>query len=624
MRILGISPLDKDATVTLVVDGRVTQSIAEERFSRKKMHAGFPYLALQAALDAEGITADQIDHVVYAFFDCDKEAELMRRNVDLDRKLNLERPAKSTSQMIRHALANASKAGQEIPGLGSADEKMIKPFHKVLAYKLAISDGPIGAWVNKRQFGKWLDLATSDHRKYQAELEQGLSKFGLSEKLSRVEHHVTHAANAFFCSGFEKALIVTVDAYGSGLSGSVSIGNGTTIERIAEVQTPYSLGAFYEQITAALGYSPDRHAGKIVGLAAYGNPEVVGDVLRSQVVWDEGVFRLRRSSNIYLSRYLAGLFPKIDVAAAYQTVLEEIVCRQVEFFVKQTGLDTVVLSGGVAANVKMNQRIKEVAGVNQIYIHPGMGDGGCGLGAAVLKSIELGFDHGPLENAYLGPDYSNEEIERELKSSGLDYEFYESIEPEIAKLIAENKVVARFNGRMEYGPRALGNRSILYPASDPKVNQWLNKRLGRTEFMPFAPATLYEDRDRYYIGMDGAEFTSEFMTITFQCTEEMIKTCPAAVHIDGTARPQLVSEKTNESFYKIISEYKKLTGIGSVINTSFNMHEEPIVCTPADAIRAFQLGRLDYLAIGDYLVCSETGSSEEINEGRRDTVNSIS
>jgi carbamoyltransferase len=207
-----------------------------------------------------------------------------------------------------------------------------------------------------------------------------------------------------------------------------------------------------------------------------------------------------------------------------------------------------------------------------------------------------------LENVYLGPDYSDTEIAEELRKENLQFTVSDCIEKEIAELLHKNKVVARFNGRMEYGPRALGNRSILYQAKEPEVNQWLNKQLGRTEFMPFAPATLYEDRNKCYMNVEGAEHAAEFMTITFDCTDWMKKHSPAAVHIDGTARPQLVRKEVNPSFYQIIEEYKKLSGISSVVNTSFNMHEEPIVCTPYDAIRAFKLGHLDYLAINNLLV----------------------
>ena len=169
-------------------------------------------------------------------------------------------------------------------------------------------------------------------------------------------------------------------------------------------------------------------------------------------------------------------------------------------------------------------------------------------------------------------------------------------------LLAAGKVVARFDGRMEYGPRALGHRSILYHAKEPAVNQWLNQRLGRTEFMPFAPATLHEHRDGCYLNMKGAEHAAEFMTLTFDCTESMKQDCPAAVHVDGTARPQLVSADGSPGFHRILTEYYRLTGIPSVINTSFNMHEEPIVCSPDDAVRAFLQGNLDYLAIGNFLV----------------------
>ena len=175
-------------------------------------------------------------------------------------------------------------------------------------------------------------------------------------------------------------------------------------------------------------------------------------------------------------------------------------------------------------------------------------------------------------------------------------------EAQVARLLADEKVVGWFHGRMEYGPRALGHRSILYHAKEPAVNQWLNQRLGRTEFMPFAPATLYEHQHQCYAGVDGGDYAAQFMTITFNCTEFMKRESPAAVHVDGTARPQLVTATSNPSFHQILTEYHRLTGLPSVINTSFNMHEEPIVCSPADALRAFLEGELDFLAMGNYLL----------------------
>ena len=207
-----------------------------------------------------------------------------------------------------------------------------------------------------------------------------------------------------------------------------------------------------------------------------------------------------------------------------------------------------------------------------------------------------------LPDVYLGPEFSSAQITEALNRAQLPFTQYRPIEPKVAALLAAGKVVARFDGRMEYGPRALGHRSILYHAKEPAVNQWLNQRLGRTEFMPFAPATLYEHRASCYNNIEGADYAAQFMTLTFDCTDQMKRDCPAAVHVDGTARPQLVTADSSPGFHRILTEYYKLTGVPSVINTSFNMHEEPIVCSPDDAIRAFLQGNLDYLAIGEFLV----------------------
>lgn len=603
MKILGISPLDKDATAALVEDGRVTWAIGEERLSRKKQHAGFPRRAIQMILERARISPNDIDHVVYSFLDADKEAELMRRNLASDWALNRSPRKESLASLISAAQKRVTPRDFAVHGLKNAMETMVKPWWKNTAYQMFSGDGWLADAMNHRQFQQWIDNAVEAHQRYQQELIAGLKEFGLEHKLERVEHHLTHVANAFYFSGFEKALVVTLDGYGSGLSGTVTLADDKGFQRLHRLETPTSLGTFYEAVTSALGFNPDRHAGKIVGLAAYGDPDVLGPVLHSLFEWQpDGGFRMRRASDVYLARHLATHFPKIDVAAAYQRVLEDVVCRYVAHFVKQTGVDAVCLSGGVAANVKMNQRVFEIPGVKRIYIHQDMGDGGCGTGAAMLKAVRSGCKPYPLPDAYLGPEYSEQQILDAMKAAELTYERHDDIEVQIARLIADDFVVGRFHGRMEYGPRALGNRSILYPARDPEVNQWLNHRLGRTEFMPFAPVTLYEDRHKCYKNIDGAEYAAQFMTITFDCTDFMKQNCPAAVHVDGTARPQLITRECNPSYYRILSEYKKLTGVPSVINTSFNMHEEPIVCSPSDAIRAFQLGKLDYLAIGPYLV----------------------
>jgi carbamoyltransferase len=206
------------------------------------------------------------------------------------------------------------------------------------------------------------------------------------------------------------------------------------------------------------------------------------------------------------------------------------------------------------------------------------------------------FDH-----VYLGPEYSEEEIASALGEQGVPFTRPDRMAGTVARLLADGFVVARFDGRMEYGPRALGNRSILYRPDEPSVNDWLNKRLGRTEFMPFAPVVLAEDAHLYFEGLKGAEDSARFMTITFDCTPLMREACPGVVHIDGTARPQIIHEADNPSYYAVVREFKRLTDLACVVNTSFNIHEEPIVCTPHDAVRAFQAGHLDVLAIGPFL-----------------------
>jgi predicted NodU family carbamoyl transferase len=215
------------------------------------------------------------------------------------------------------------------------------------------------------------------------------------------------------------------------------------------------------------------------------------------------------------------------------------------------------------ANVKLNQRLRELPGVERLFVHPNMGDGGCGTGAALLAFNGSSARSEPIADVFWGPCFNEAQLGEALSRAQLPFDRYTPIEPKIAQLIAEGKVVARFDGRMEYGPRALGNRSILYHAREPEVNQWLNQRLGRTEFMPFAPATLYEHRDDCYKNIDGADYAAQFMTVTFDCTERMKRECPAAVHVDGTARPQLVTPTSNPSFHRIISEYHRLTGIPS-------------------------------------------------------------
>ncbi len=605
MKIIGISPLDKDSTVSFMEDGEVLFACGEERLTRTKLQGGFPTLAMKMGFEKTGWTAEDIDTVAYAFFDADEEARLMRESVDIDKAFHNSSCTSASLNALKQLNSNGYKPdlSEQIPGLDAEKEEFMPPkgFLKNWIYNYSASNAKVDWGLHKKFYADWVKLAVADHTRISTELQDGLKAFSLEGKLQRFNHHDTHAANAFYSSGYDKALLVTLDGYGSGNCGGVYQGDESGLTPLIKFTFPNSLGQFYEMVTSALGFKPGRHEGKIVGLAAYGNPEILGPILRERFVIENGDIKIRASMNYYFARALAQKYAKRDVAAAYQTVLEQVTKEVCEYWVKKTGLRNVAVSGGVNANVKLNQRIHEIDGVDSVFVYPNMGDGGCGTGAAML-AFDKSVRSKPVDNVYHGPSYTDAEIEAELKTNDLQFDKPASVEESVGELLAKNHIIARFNGRMEYGPRALGNRSVLYSAHDPEVNLWLNHQLGRTEFMPFAPAVLESEKYNLFHNCEGCEKTSEFMTVTFDCTDLMAEKCPAAVHVDKTARPQFVSERSNASFHKIISAYHRITGVPSVINTSFNMHEEPIVCSPKDAVRAFLLGNIDYLAIGDYLV----------------------
>jgi len=600
LKILGISPLDKDATASLVEDGKILFAAGEERYSRQKQHEGFPAAAIRAALERTGTDPAEVEEVAYPFLPAEREAELIADALRREHEFLRDTDRSALGPLLRAADRRVPERTTPVHGLATPNQRMVKPLHKRLAYRL-FGAGALAERVARRESAAWGTRATAAHRHWNRELHAGLAELGLDGKLKQYDHHLSHAANAYYASGFDRALIVTLDGYGSGLAGSISLGEGGRISRKHRLWFPHSLGTFYETVTGALGYKPDRHAGKIVGLAAYGDPRVLGDVVMSRFHVEPEQYRIFENLNTFFARHCAVRYPMVDVAAAWQWVLEQVAGKLVAYWLDALGCSKVVLSGGVTANVKMNQRIHELEGVDGIYVYPNMGDGGCASGIAMHRSWPGGVGEA-LSSAFLGPEYGDDEIKAALDEQGLAYTRPERMAVEVAKRIHDGQVIARFDGRMEYGPRALGNRSILYHGRETEVNHWLNKRLGRTEFMPFAPVTLWERRGDCYRGLAGAEHTAEFMTITFDCTEAMRKGCPAAVHVDGTARPQLIRRETNPGYYDILTEYEKLSRLPSIINTSFNMHEEPIVCTPRDAVRAFLDGRLDGLAIGGYFV----------------------
>ncbi len=577
MIVLGLID-SKPSAAAIVKDGEILAAVAEERLCRMKMADGMPRQAIREVLQISGVTAAQIDLVSVA------------QNVKMfypepkPWKGWFEDGEKTSSKKLFDALGD-----KFAPWFGQY---------------------PI-AWRTHHRLKGFLARNRLD-------LLPTLLKeeYGIIAPVQFYDHHLAHAASAFFTSGYAESLVITLDGGGDGRSGSVYWGENGSLTQLASVSSFNSLGNFYSYITELCGFKAEKHEGKITGLAATGDP-VFADIFRSfigyehpgKIMYKQPMYM--RSALEKITEALPASWKKEDMAASVQLVTEEIGTQFAQYWLKKTGAKNIALAGGVFGNVRLNQCIFELPQVEQIFIHPAMDDSGLSVGGALLAFAEH-CDTPPsalsrrLPNVYLGGQFSDEDVERAMLEAQLKGVRFNDVQANIARLLADGHVVARVNERMEYGPRALGNRTIMYQTTDPSVNDWLNERLNRTEFMPFAPATLIDFAEDCYIGIKGALNPARFMTITFTCTPEMIAQSPGVVHVDNTARPQIVDDETSPDFYKILHAYHALTGIPSLINTSFNMHGEPIVYTPGDALRSFQAGQLDFLAIGDWIISHPT------------------
>lgn len=561
MIILGITDGQHDAGACVFEDRTPIAMINEERLTRVKQQWGFPAMSLPKVLEMAQLDASKVDVIAVAGFLT--PPPYARRFRFLQTMEAMARKRRGIAQKISEfALLHM--------GLNS-----ISP------------DSFLGR--SQRPF---LENA------FRANLPVELKK----KRVYFFEHHLCHAATAYFNSGLEPALCITADHRGDGTSLTVNWCEKGKISRHFTMDADNSFGYLYSAITKYLGFAPYRHEGKILGLAAHGDP----DKMKFPFPFSEqnGTIKYDLTPTVDLDRRLRKQLEghnREDISAWLQVNLEKSVTALVQKWQEKTGAKNLVLAGGLFANVKLNQRLHELPGIENVYVFPHMGDGGLAAGAVQL------FTRGEpqrMEHVYWGPEYSDAEMLRVVEQRGLKSEKPADLEKTVAQLLVDGKIIARFDGRMEYGPRALGNRSILYHTTDRTVNTWLNKQLRRTEFMPFAPVTMIEHADKCYENIKGAEFAARFMTITFNCTEWMRQNCPAVVHVDNTARPQLVSREDNPSYYRILEEYHKLTGLPSLVNTSFNMHEEPIVCTPENAVDAFLQSNLDYLILGRNLVAA--------------------
>lgn len=592
MIILGITD-SFTSGAAISVDGRVVAAVNEERLDRNKMSMGFPNLSISEVMRIANVEASDIDMVAVA------TSNLFWRP-DAVPYADYFRDKKGS---FRDAFLS----------LGSA-------FSRVM-----------GNMQSARQM--YYALKTQLTRPRRKQLPDRLRKnYGITAPVRFIDHHLCHAASAYFTAGFPEATVITQDGAGDGKCSRVYAVKEGKFKQLQKLDSYDSVGNYYSYVTHLCGFKAHKHEGKITGLAAYGKPRYL-DILKQFVSYDGAEVRntgkcFDHSAIEKLKAALPDDFSHEDLSASVQVLLEESVSAFCDYWVRKSGFGNVALAGGVFANVKLNQRIHELDSVENMFVHPGMGDDGLAVGAALFLDSNTD-QYRPLDvidHVYLGADMTPDSIDRALEKAGLSpMDCPNGVERAIAELLAEGKVVARAVGPMEYGPRALGNRTIMYQTTDPAVNKWLNDRLSRTEFMPFAPVTLWEERYNCYKNIEGAEETARFMTVTFDCTDEMMKQSPAVCHVDGTARPQLIRERDNPSYHKILTEYRRITGIPSLVNTSFNIHEEPIVNTAEEAIQAFKDSRLDVLLLGDKVILappavqavdmSETGSDSADGTG---------
>ena len=460
------------------------------------------------------------------------------------------------------------------------------------------------------------------------ELEENLKAiFGpdFKRKVLFVEHHLAHSASAYYTSGWRDAIALSIDAAGDGLSSSVYVSRDGEMIRIAQSTYLDSLGDFYASVTELLGFKPMRHEGKVMSLAAYGRPayDLSGIIELNGLSFDNhlraiGVeatrklaeffdYPLRHAKEIALQMKRGKLDGKlqrkaIEIAASAQAHLEKLV-EELGLELRESGLP-LAYAGGVAQNVKANAVLRHVFGDESLWVFPAMDDGGLAFGAAIFARAQLERIDGrwrpfKLEHVYLGPSYSKGHVESLLREEGLEFE--ETDVPSfVADALSEGKIVGLFQGAMEFGPRALGNRSILADPRSESVKEKLNVALNRDVFQPFAPSILWERAEEYLEDLNGAP--NEFMTMSYTASDELRNEAPAVVHVDGTTRPQAVRKDINPAYYGIIRAFERRTGIGAVLNTSFNMHGEPIVCSPQDALKTFRKAGLDVLVMEGFAV----------------------
>jgi len=595
MYILGISAYYHDSGACLLHNGEIIAAAQEERFTRKKHDAGFPTNAIKYCLKEAGIAAKDIDNVVY-----------------------YEKPFVKFERLLETYLAFAPKG--------------FTSFAKAMP-----------TWIKDKLFQKSALIK---------ELKSTLNEsVDWHERLLFSEHHLSHAASAYYPSPFDSAAVLTLDGVGEWTTTSLAIGKGSDLQVVKEIHFPHSLGLLYSAFTYYTGFKVNSGEYKVMGLAPYGEPRYA-DLIREKLikVADDGSFQLDMSYFDYATgltmtnKKFDALFGgpprtseteltqrEMDLAASVQKVTEDIVLELARGIAKETGERNLCLAGGVALNCVANGILLREKIFDNIWIQPAAGDAGGALGAALStwylhhnKERVVSTERDAMKGAYLGPEFTDNEIENELTNCGANFKKLSEAEmiDEVASALANEKAVGWMQGRMEFGPRALGGRSIIADPRSPVMQKQLNLKVKyRESFRPFAPSILREDVGDWF----EHDTDSPYMLLVADVesdkrramTEEEEKlfgidklnvprsTVPAITHVDYSARIQTVHADTNPKYHAVISKFKEKTGCPLVVNTSFNVRGEPIICTPADAFKCFMGTEMDVLAVGNYVLYKE-------------------
>ncbi|OGD91588.1 hypothetical protein A3D81_00565 [Candidatus Curtissbacteria bacterium RIFCSPHIGHO2_02_FULL_40_17] len=577
-----------NASCALAVDGEIIAAAQEERFSRIKNHFGTPYKAIEFCLNFAKIQAQDVDLIVFSGGVPTFLTSLASSGLEAPRLLPLLKAGKNIHLSLRKLILATE---YQFPKLRGLDKATIEPYYKI---------------SQKIFFPKTAKILST---KYDFD----------NRKFTYLDHHTAHAYSALYASGFtqlyDRILVITCDGGGDGLSATISVYIKGSIKRIASSTQDNSLGCFYGCITDILGMKPLEHEYKVMGLAPYPQnleDASVYDFLKTVISFDKKTLSWKTvvaSDN--LNRYLREHLPRYrfdHLASATQRLTEELLVRWVQAAIEKTGLGNVVFGGGVAQNVKANQKIAALHGVKNFFAMPSAGDESNSIGAAYWGSrhIDPKTRLKPLKNLYLGPSYSNQTVKKSISKNrlGKNYsvKYLKNPEGKIAQLLASGQIIARHTGRMEFGARALGNRSILADPTVPGLVNKINRQIKSRDFwMPFAPTILKEDASRYLV--NPKKLQAPFMTLAFDTEPKLRKDITAAIHpFDYTSRPQILTKEGNPTYYQLLKNFKKLTGRGVILNTSFNLHGEPIVCSPDDALSTLKNSGLKYLAIENYLV----------------------